>query len=63
MSFYTDEDNRYAVGTTITAKESPAERLLITKYFRRIYYCSIIGGESGAKQKVYFDRELVDPRA
>jgi hypothetical protein len=60
MSYQTNEDNVYAVGTFITAKEAPAVELKITKYYQRIYYCSIVGNDT-AKQKVYFERELVTP--
>ncbi|HEY0654377.1 MAG TPA: hypothetical protein VGD65_14655 [Chryseosolibacter sp.] len=60
MSYQTNEDNIYAVGTFITAKEAPAVRLEITRYYQRIYYCSVVGSEA-AKRKVYFERELVAP--
>jgi hypothetical protein len=60
MSYHTNEDNIYAVGTMITAREAPAIKLEIMKYYQRIYYCSIVGNET-AKQKAYFERELVVP--
>ena len=60
MSYRTNEDNSYAVGTVVMAKEDPIRQLEITKYYQRIYYCSIVGDEA-AKQKVYFERELMAP--
>jgi len=60
MSYQTNEDNIYTVGTLITAKEAPAVKLEITKYYQRIYYCSIVGNETG-KVKPYFERELIAP--
>ena len=60
MSYQTNEDNVYPVGTFITAKEAPAVKLEITNYYQRIYYCSVVG-EPGAKQRVYFERELIAP--
>lgn len=60
MSYQTNEDNIYAVGTFITAREAPAVKLEITKYYQRIYYCSVVGNET-AKLKAYFERELVAP--
>ncbi|HEU5289895.1 MAG TPA: hypothetical protein VFU05_04575 [Cyclobacteriaceae bacterium] len=60
MSYQTNEDNIYAVGTFITAKEAPTVQLKIANYYQRLYYCSIVGNET-AKLKVYFERELVTP--
>ena len=60
MSYQTNEDNLYAVGTFITAKEAPDVRLEITKYYQRIYYCSTVGNDT-AKLKAYFERELIAP--
>ncbi len=60
MSYHTNEDNIYAVGTIIAAKEAPTVLLEITKYYQRIYYCSV-AGDKGANQKVYFERELIAP--
>jgi hypothetical protein len=60
MSFRTNEDNIYPVGTIITAKEDVTTKLVVKKYYQRIYYCAILSGEDG-KQKVYFERELIAP--
>lgn len=60
MSYRTNEDNLYAVGTIITAKEAPAIKLEITKYYQRIYYCAVVGNEAG-KVMAYFERDLISP--
>lgn len=60
MPYQTNGDNIYQVGTVIFAKEAPTIKLQIKKYYQRIYYCAIIGDES-AKDKVYFERELIPP--
>jgi len=60
MSYRTNEDNIYAVGAIVTAKEAPTVKLKITKYNQRIYYCSVVGDEA-ARQRVYFERELITP--
>jgi hypothetical protein len=60
MPYQNNEDNIYQVGTLIFARESPTVRLEIKKYRQRIYYCAIVGDES-AKQKAYFERELIAP--
>lgn len=60
MSYQQNEDNIYPVGTIIHAKEAPTVTLVIKKYYARTYYCAVAGSES-AKQKVYFERELIAP--
>jgi len=60
MPYQNNEDNIYQVGTIIIARESPTVRLEIKKYLQRIYYCAIVGDEA-AKQKAYFERELIAP--
>ena len=60
MPYQTNGDNIYEVGTIILAKEAPTVKLEIKKYYQRIYYCSIVG-DTSAKQKVYFERELIAP--
>lgn len=60
MSYRTNEDNIYSVGIIVAAKEAPNVKLEITKYYQRIYYCSVVG-DGTAKQKVYFERELIPP--
>jgi hypothetical protein len=60
MSYRTNEDNIYDVGTIMMAKDAPTVKLKIEGYYQRIYYCSIVGVD-GAKQKAYFERELAAP--
>jgi hypothetical protein len=62
MSYRTNEDNTYAVGTIVAAKEHPSLQLQIRKYYQRIYYCTALGDKSN-KQLVYFDRELMPPNS
>ena len=60
MSYRTNSDNVYAEGIFITAKGNPTLRLKIKKYYQRIYYCEVVGGEQ-RKQLAYFERELISP--
>jgi hypothetical protein len=60
MSYHTNEDNTFTVGSIIMAKEAPTIKLEIMKYYQRIYYCSIVGNVT-SKQKTYFERELIAP--
>lgn len=60
MSYQTNEDNIYAVGSFINAREAPTVKLQITKYYQRIYYCTVVGNDT-ARLKVYFERELIAP--
>jgi hypothetical protein len=55
-------DNVYKAGTVITARENPGLKLMVTKYYHRIYYCSIVNDPT-RKQLVYFERELIPPVA
>ena len=60
MSYQAKEDNIYAVGTFITAKEAPVVTLEIPRYYQRIYYCSIVDNDTD-KLKAYLGRELIAP--
>lgn len=59
MTFQTNEDNAYEVGSFINVIEAPTVKLQITRYYQRIYYCSVVGNDA-AKLKVYFERELIN---
>lgn len=59
MSFRTNTDNRYKEGTIITAKADPGLKLMIMKYYQRIYYCAVIGDAD--RNLAYFERELITP--
>ncbi len=54
-------DNVYEEGTVITAKVDPNLRLIITRYYQRIYYCAV-EGEPDRKKLAYFERELIPPQ-
>ena len=60
MSFQTNSDNIYQVGSIISAKSAPHVKLLIRKYYQRIYYCAIQDSAT-AKEQVFFERELLAP--
>ena len=53
-------DNIYEEGTVITAKINPDLKLIILRYYQRIYYCAIVGAIDN-KPFAYFERELVPP--
>jgi hypothetical protein len=53
------DDNLYPVGTFITAKDSPARKLVITAYKKRVYYCATV--DEPERNLVYFERELIQP--
>lgn len=52
-------DNRYHEGTIITAKARPHLKLMIVKYYQRIYYCTVI--DEPGRNLAYFERELINP--
>ena len=62
MSYKSNADNIYKVGTIITAKVHPDVKLIIMKYYHRTYYCAAADNPSG-KHLTYFERELVPPSA
>jgi hypothetical protein len=53
-------DNKYEVGTLITARANPNLKLKIERYYQRIYYCSMVISPR-EKHLVYFERELMPP--
>jgi hypothetical protein len=60
MSQSSDVDNTYKVGTVIYAKSNPVLKLIIERYYQRIYYCSV-AEEPTRKYFAYFERELIPP--
>ena len=60
MSLRTNADNIYKEGTVITAKVDPGRKLIIKKYYQRIYYCAVVS-DPEHKHLVYFERELIPP--
>lgn len=57
MSYHTNTDNMYELGTHVTAKADPALKLIIVKYYQRIYYCAETENLS-RKHLAYFENEL-----
>jgi hypothetical protein len=57
MSYRTNTDNIYPVGSHITSRADVNVKLVIRKYYQRIYYCTVLDNEAG-KQLVYFEHEL-----
>lgn len=53
-------DNIYKEGTVIAAKVNPDLKLVILRYYQRIYYCAVAGAPDH-KPFAYFERELVPP--
>jgi hypothetical protein len=53
-------DPLYAEGQIIAAVENPGAKLVIRKYYQRIYYCEI-ASDPTQKHLVYFENELVKP--
>jgi hypothetical protein len=53
-------DNIYQEGIFICAKVAPDRRLVIDRYYKRIYYCKPVDDPSD-KLLVYFERELTLP--
>jgi hypothetical protein len=60
MSYLTNNDNIYKVGTIIRAKSAPDSELRIAKYFHRTYYCILVG-DATEKHLTYFEKELFSP--
>jgi hypothetical protein len=60
MSYNTNDDNIYKVGTIIKAKVFPNIELIIMKYYHRTYFCADLN-EPSRKHFAYFERELIPP--
>ncbi|MDH4089167.1 MAG: hypothetical protein OEV74_06460 [Cyclobacteriaceae bacterium] len=58
MSYRTNTDNIFKVGTNLSAKLHPEVRLTITKYYQRIYYCAVLD-DPAQNPIAYFERELI----
>ena len=52
-------DNHFSEGSVVYAKENPALRLVVRRYVKRIYYCTVQENPT-QKELVYFERELTD---
>jgi hypothetical protein len=53
-------DNIYQEGSFTSAKNDPSRKLVIKRYFKRIYYC-YAAGDPTEKLLVFFERELNAP--
>jgi hypothetical protein len=55
-----NNDNKYPLGTFIYANAFPDQKLVISDYKQRIYYCAAVDHPE-LKQLVYYERELCPP--
>nr|WKN35417.1 hypothetical protein K4G66_23875 [Tunicatimonas sp. TK19036] len=51
-------DNIFPEGSIVYAKIDPTLKLVVRRYVKRIYYCTIQKDPS-RKERVYFERELM----
>lgn len=58
MNYKANTDNIYKVGAIITARVNPGLKLVITKYYKGAYYCSVVGDPT-RRNMIYFERDLV----
>lgn len=49
--------NKYQEGAVVWTKESPEVKLVIRRYYKRIYHC-LVQADPTQKEKVYFEDEL-----
>lgn len=61
MQYTTNKENLYPEGSVVSARVAPHVKLRIARYYQRIYYCTILGGDENARPLVYFERELLPP--
>jgi hypothetical protein len=60
MNYKTNTVNTYKEGTIITARVNPGLKLIITKYYKGAYYCSVVG-DPARRNMIYFKGDLVPP--
>lgn len=60
MNYKRSNDNVYKIGTVITARDNPCQRLIIVKYIHRSYYCAV-EGEDLKIQQTYLEKDLLQP--
>lgn len=53
-----DHDNKYNIGDTVYAKVDPEVKLIVRKYYARIYYCKFADLPM-KKELALFDREII----
>ncbi len=49
-------DSKYIDGQRVYAKVNPARKLIIRRYYDRIYYCREVDGSE--KEYAFFEREI-----
>ncbi|SMD32057.1 hypothetical protein SAMN04488029_0395 [Reichenbachiella faecimaris] len=54
-----DSDNKYQVGDSIYAKVAPDVELVVRRYIKRIYYCTL-ADHPETKDRVFFEREILN---
>jgi hypothetical protein len=54
-------DNKYAIGSFVYAKDFPEQKLVVDAYKQRIYFCTI-PDQPEAKRFAYFESELLPPK-
>lgn len=57
MSYHTSTDNIFDLGTQVSSKALPDLKLIIVKYYQRIYYCADIDNPS-KKHLAFFENEI-----
>lgn len=57
-----DDENKYRVGDSVYAKATPDIELIVRRYIKRIYYCTV-PGHPDAKDRVLFEREILNTDA
>ena len=55
-------DNYFSEGSVVYAKENPTLTLVVRRYVKRIYYCTVQENPA-QKELVYFERELTSSRS
>jgi hypothetical protein len=50
-------ENKYKEGETVFDRSRPQQKLIVCKYFNKVYYCQI--EENHNKRLAYFERELI----
>lgn len=49
-------ESKYAVGQLVCANKAPHQKLIIRRYYHRIYYCRTLEGEE--KEYAFFEKEI-----
>jgi hypothetical protein len=60
MSYNSNNDNLYNVGSIITAKANPELKLMIMRYYHRTYYCADVK-QPHEQHLCYFEKDLISP--